>query len=510
MGELKRIISMIFLIIGFGSLVACSNNETVTEKQVKHEKDNEGSTDEPFEFTIMANLHTSEVPDGKIEELIEEKTNVQLDITWVPDTSYEEKLNTAFATGTLPDAVYMKNQTTFIRFKEAIRDGQFWEIGPYLEEFENLKNLKKQVLENTMVDGKLYTLYQGRPLSRQGFIYRKDWADNLGLSTPKTTEEFFNMAKAFTENDPDGNGKNDTIGLTDRSDLVYGAFKTVASWFGTPNNWGEIDGKLLPEFMFPAYLDTLDYFRELHSNGYINHDFPVTSSNDQIAMMKNGTAGLYVGNIGFVSTLYNDAVKLNPEVEYDVQNQVTGPDGTFGVWSIPGYGNVVMFPKSSVETEGELKKILAFYDKLMTPEVANILFYGVEGEHYTFEDGLAVSSKDVEKTNREVKPYHSLEIGEKETNGRYTSTFSSEVKEKAEYLIIDNENYLINDPTITLDSSTYIEKGGRLQQIIEDATYQYILGDTDKNGFQEAVDEWKKQGGDQIIEEFNQSYKKVK
>lgn len=95
----------------------------------------------------------------------------------------------------------------------------------------------------------MYALYQGRPLSRQGIIYRKDWADNLGLSAPTTTDEFYEMLKQFTENDPNGTGENDTIGLADRGDLNSGAFKTVASWFGTPNNWGEKDGELRPDFM---------------------------------------------------------------------------------------------------------------------------------------------------------------------------------------------------------------------------------------------------------------------
>src|SRR5690625_6385072 len=108
------------------------------------------------------------------------------------------------------------------QFKEAIRDDQFWEVGPYLDEFENLGKLKDTIVENTKVDGKVYSLYQGRPLSRQGIIYRKDWADNLGIEAPTTIEEFYEMNRAFTEDDPDGNGEDDTIGLADRADLVYG------------------------------------------------------------------------------------------------------------------------------------------------------------------------------------------------------------------------------------------------------------------------------------------------
>lgn len=90
----------------------------------------------------------------------------------MPASNYQDRMSTAFATGNMPEVANIPIEGNF---KEAIRDGQFWEIEPYLDEFENLKKLKKEILDNTRVDGKLYALYQGRPLSRQGIIYRKDW-----------------------------------------------------------------------------------------------------------------------------------------------------------------------------------------------------------------------------------------------------------------------------------------------------------------------------------------------
>lgn len=494
------------LMLGVGGLAACSNESASGAK----DSDKPKESNEKVSFTLMANLHTPEVPSDKIEKLLEEKTGVDLTIQWTPDTSYEEKLNTAFATETLPEAVFLKNQTTFVQFKEAIRDGQFWEIGPYLDEFPNLSKLNEQILANTAVDGKIYSIYQGRPLSRQGLIYRSDWAKNLGLGTPETTEDIYEMAKAFTEKDPDGNGKDDTFGLTDRSDLVYGAFKTVSSWFGTPNEWGEKDGELLPEFMFDEYVQTMDFFKDLRDNGYINQDFPVTSKEDQQAFFKNGTAGMYIGSMADVVSLHKDAVALNPDIEYDVHNNIKGPNGEFGVWAIPGYGNVVLFPKSAVESEEELKGILGFFDKLATPEIANLIFWGIEGEHYEVQDGRALASEDQDLTNREVKPYQAIEIGEPKTNGRYEGVFTLPAKEKAEELIIDNEKYLIHNPTNALDSATFAEKGELLGQKIKDATYQYILGDLDKAGFEKAIEDWKKSGGNDVIKEFNESYKKSK
>lgn len=489
-------------------LVTAACSDSSSESSGDNEGSEEGS-DGTFSFSMMANLHTPEVPDEKVLNKIEEVTNTDIEIQWVPDNNYEDRLNTAFATNSLPDAVFLKNQATFIQFREAIQDGQFWEVGQYLDEFENLSKLKQNVLDNTKVDGKLYTLYQGRPLSRQGIIYRTDWAENLGLEAPTTTDEFMEMVRAFTEDDPDGNGKDDTFGLTDRSDLIYGAFKTVSSWFGTPNYWGEKDGQLLPEFMFDEYVQTMDFFKEMHENGYINQDFPVTSKPDQQEFIKNGTAGVYVGAMSDVGSLRDDAIAINPDAQFDVHNHVEGPNGEFGIWSIPGYGNLVMFPKSSVESEEELKKILGFFDQMMSPEVANYAYWGFEGEHYELVDGAA-KVLDSDKNEREVKPYQAIEIGEPETNGRYLGYFDYEPKAKSEELFLENEEHLINDPTVPLYSETYVKEGGTLQQIITDATYNYILGQIDKDGFDKAIEEWKSQGGDKIIEEYNASYEESK
>ena len=457
-----------------------------------------------FEISIMTPLHTAEVPDSKIQKLIEEKTNVKLDIQWIPASTFVDRMTTAFATDSLTDIVNIPMEGSF---KEAIRDGQFWEIGPYLDEFENLGKLKEETIENTTVDGKIYALYQGRPLSRQGMIYRKDWADNLGLSAPTTIDEFYDMLKQFTENDPDGNGKDDTIGLVDRGDLTSGAFKTVASWVGTPNDWGEKDGKLLPAFMFPEYKETMDLFKELRENGYINLDFPVTSKPDQQDLMKNGTGGVYVGCMCDVRGINADGLQLNPDAEFDVHNNVKGRHGEFSVQSASGFNHPYLFPKASVETEEDLKLILKFMNDLMDPEIANILFWGIEDEHYTVVDGKAVPIEDSEKISREVTPYNTIEVGEPATNGRLLGNYDEEPAHgKAEELYIDNENHLIKNPIIPLDSDTYDEDGEGLDQIIEDATYNYMLGEIDEAGFDEAIETWKKQGGEKVIEEYSKAY----
>ncbi|MEX1029049.1 MAG: extracellular solute-binding protein [Paenibacillaceae bacterium] len=485
-------------------LSSCVNSDSLNN-------DGNGSSSNRFELTIMANLHTQEVPSSKIEMVLEQMTNTDLHIQWVPDGHYEEKLKAAFAMGTLPQAVYLKNQDSFAMFKDAIRDGQFWEIGPYLEQFENLSKLKANVLQNTSVDGRIYSLYQERSLSRQGVIYRKDWADHLGISTPRTTEDLFEMAKQFTENDPDQDGLHNTIGLADRSDLIYGAFKTVSSYYETPNNWGVNNGQLLPEFMFQSYIDTMDFFKRIYEKGYINQDFPVTSKINQLALIKNGTAGIYIGSMGDVDSLYYDAIELNPNIEFAVSNRISKQGGKEGIWSIPGYGTIVLFPRTAIKDETELMKVLSFFDKLMSTEASNLIVWGIEGEHYQIsaEQQADTSIVAYDVKDREVKPYEALEIGGPDTNGRYEGNFAYAVKERADELVRDNESMLIDDPTAPLDSETNNEMGLGLQNIIDDATYLYILGEIDGSGFDKAIRSWKEQGGDQVIKQFNDAWLEV-
>lgn len=464
--------------------------------------------EEPTKITIMLPLNTSETPPDTIKNEVEKLTNTKLTYQFFPADTYEEKLNTSFATGSLPQVTYLKNSTTFIQMKEAIKDGQFWEIGPLLSEFPNLSKMKPEILNNTKVDDKLYTLYIGRPLARQGMIYRKDWADKLGLSAPTNVDELLAMAKAFTEQDPDGNGQKDTIGLVDRNELVYGAFKTVSSWFGTPNYWGTKDGQLEPEFAFDQYYDTMDFFKALRDGGYMNQDFAATSKTDAVKMFTSGKAGMYIGgSMQDIDSLNKDLIKNVPDAVLDTHSMVAGPDGKFAQWMIPGYNNVVLFPKSAVKDEAELKKILAFFDKMMTPEVANLMYWGIEGVHYTVVDGKAKASDDKELTEREVKGYKDSVIGEAETNGMYPPFVDLPGRIHAEELVLENVKVGVADPTAALDSNTYTEKGVELQQIITDATYQYMYGQIDRAGFEKAVQDWKSRGGDSIIQEFNAAAK---
>lgn len=495
------------IVLAVGSMLAGCNNST--ETPVSSQKPSSTTTaNTPVKFTIMANLQTTEVPSDKLEKFIEEKTNSQIEIQWVPDGSYDEKFQAALATGALPQAAFIKNAASFVLMRDAIKNGQFWEIGPYLQDYPNLSKLDPKILQNTKVNGKIYSLYQERQPARSGLVFRKDWLDQVGMAVPTTTDEIYQVLKKFKEADLAGGGK--TIPLADRNDLVYGSFKTIATLFGTPNGWGVVDGKLVPEFMTKGYMDTLNFYKKLYDEGLINKDFPVTSKNDQENLLFTNRSGMLVGNMTGTKALQDKTVINFPETVFDVSNDLKGPDGKNVTWGASGYGTILLFPKASVKTEAELKSILGVFDKFFDKELANTLKYGLKDEnHHTLDaDGKIIPSTDSKLIDKDVRPYLSLALAD--ITNVSPQKYNAPVQEKAFHMANDAVQFMVTDPTASLDSATHTERGNRLQEQVRDATYQYILGKIDAKGYEAAMDKWLKDGGQKIMDEYNEQYASLK
>lgn len=455
-------------------------------------------------ISIMAPLHFPQQPSKEMISEIERLTEVKLDIRWVPEGVYTDKMNTSLTTNSLGKVTYVKF-SDYNLVKNAIRSEAFWEIGPYLHEFPNLKQLNYAILNQTSVDGKIYGLYTERPSSRQGVIIRQDWLDNLHLSAPQTIDELYEVMKQFTYNDPDQNGKQDTIGLVDRNDLVYGVFKTLSSYFGTPNNWKIDNYRFVPEFVTAEYMDTMNFMKKLYEEKIINQDFALTSKEVQRDKFINGIAGVYIGSMTDVQRLSREAKDLNPKSELTLINHIEGPTG-YKVWSIPNYNGLFLFSKKTITSELELRQVLRFFDRTMDKDVANLMMYGFEGRHYKLEDGKIILPEETTDLRvQEVSPLYSLMIADISNKNIMEVAKKERLTALADQLSKENESFLVDDPTVSLSSATNDEKNMELSTIIVDATYNYIIGNINADGFQQEVEKWRARGGNQIIREYGES-----
>lgn len=462
------------------------------------------SSDSRQYISILAPLHFPQQPAIDIMDEIERLTGVELDVKWIPEGVYTDKMNTGLTTNSLPKVTFVKF-TDYNLVKNAIRSDAFWEIGPYLQDYSNLKKLDPAILDQAAVDSKIYGLYTERPSSRQGVIIRQDWLDRLQLLKPQSLDDLYEVMRQFTYNDPDGNGKQDTIGLVDRNDLVYGVFKTLSSYFGTPNNWEVENGHLIPEFMTEEYMDTMNFMRKLYNEGIMNHDFALTSKEIQRDRFIRGEAGVLIGSMTDVQRLSIEARALNPDADFTLVNRIEGPDG-YKVWSIPNYNGLFLFSKKTIPTEQELKQILQFFDRTMDKDVANLMMYGVEGRHYRIDNSKVILPEETSQLRvYEVSPLYSLMIADIGNTNIMKVAKKEQLTYLADQLSEDNESFVVNDPTVSLSSSTFDEKNAELSALITDATYNYILGNIDADGFAQEIERWRRSGGDQIMEEYDAS-----
>ena len=113
-------------IISF-SLVGCNSSSSSDSSSGKKDKD----------ITIMAPTFSLENPTEESPTLtaLEEYTGKDIQVTWVPNSSYEDKFNVTMASGDLPELMIVTGKSA--GFISSAEKGAFWELLERLQEFKS-------------------------------------------------------------------------------------------------------------------------------------------------------------------------------------------------------------------------------------------------------------------------------------------------------------------------------------------------------------------------------------
>lgn len=122
------------------------------------------------------------------------------------------KLVSSFVTGTNPDL--MSDGPTRL-FDVEVKYGVWEDMTPWIEKDPELAavvaKLDKSAMEIVNLEGKQWALPQAKMLV--SLFARKSWLEKFGFDIPRDWSEILKAAQAFTFQDPDGNGKDDTVGF---------------------------------------------------------------------------------------------------------------------------------------------------------------------------------------------------------------------------------------------------------------------------------------------------------
>ena len=123
-------------------------------------------------------------------------------------------------------------------------------------------------------------------------IVRRDWMDNLGLQDPENLDEFVALMAAFANNDPDGNGFDDTIGYN--VNFLNALGKWVILGIAPECNvytWVEEDGRFVPSWTTEAFRDVVSTYSLLYSTGGLDPEFYSKSPNNVMEDFASGKLG---------------------------------------------------------------------------------------------------------------------------------------------------------------------------------------------------------------------------
>lgn len=247
-------------------------------------------TSERKTITIMAGI--ADATKGDLEnywetKYIEELYNV--DIVWkvFPFEQFKEKVSMAFISGEKIDLILRGNsgQTAFSTTEVA----KFAEQGFILPLNDLIDNntywLKQRFEENPdwktayiTPDGNIYCIPKYNEayhtLSPSKMYINRLFLENLGMAEPKTTEEFKAYLKAAVENDGNGNGEKDELGLVGCAGVYVRLTTTfiMQSAFSFDDGLDRLyleDGVVTASYTNAEFLEGLKYMNDLYNEGLI-------------------------------------------------------------------------------------------------------------------------------------------------------------------------------------------------------------------------------------------------
>lgn len=488
-------------------------------------------------LSIMLPLLEAQAPaeDGRIHQALEEFTGKQLDVTWVPNSNYLDRTNVTLASDSLPEVMVVQDNKlpAFVQSAEA---GAFWDLTDRLADYPNLVAENEQTLRNSSVNGTVYGLFRGRDPMRTAVILRRDWLDNLGLQPPETVEDLHTIAKAFTEQDPDGNGQNDTYGLVfpqwpGGGYASASPYDVIETWFGAPNGWGERDGKLVPGFSTPEFVEANRFVKRMVDEDLVNPDFATLNADGWNDPFFNGQGGIIVdvsSRAGVIMELFKEQDPENYGDYVTIAGNLAGPDGERHAYPTIGYNGLLTISRQSVTSEEELDDVLTVLDKLSSEEGQILLNNGLEGENFTVTDteeggqelpgpgiGYAAPIEDNDEArvmHNDVRAFAQMSTS---TNGyRAYDLLPADQPERELWdlrwsLHDRDEQTAVHNPALPLISETQIQRGAQIDRIINDARVRFYAGEIDENGLEAEIQRWYQEGGQQIVDELNEQYAKI-
>ncbi len=458
-------------------------------------------------------LSYSPPPTPKDDNQYWQELETRLGVTWeadlVPIDGYDERIATTFAGGDLPDLFFLLPGTTRPLIYQAFEQGAFTDLTDIVEsdqinEYPNLAAYPAYLWDATRVNGRVWGVPKPVLRNNDPTTYRRDWGDALGYETLDNAQTISDMLVAMSNEDPDGNGSQDTWGV---APFGGGWFNFIFNqMFRVPYGWRlNDDGSLTSSIETDEYRQSLEYIVELNANGAYHPDSASLNVTQAQELLLGGRAGISTNGFAAVFGPSGSRATVQEIVpEADLHPIVLpGHDGGEGVsYQTPGIFGFTSISAQAAQDEERLHELLRVMNYLVAPfgsEESTFLLYGIPGVHSEAlpEGGFTSTEQGTADRSALVYPFLS-------ENYFYYPGMPGE----AEFAQQHNEamaEVAIGNPTAGLYSETQGEEGATLNQLIADTYTAIVTGREPIDALDAMIEEWQSRGGDQIRQEYEEA-----
>ena len=438
--------------------------------------------------------------------ILEDATGYHVEYDMLPADNVEEKLNLIVASQEPYDVIIIGGSNDLIM--NYAKAGALLDLNPYLASMPRMSAAINDYERQTFTIGDgLYAIgmqspaFDGRGQINNTVFIRQDYLDALKLSMPTTLDEFTAMLRAFKDYE-NGTG-NPTVPLTLTSSNIF--LNCVVGAFGMPNDWNEVEGKLVHRATDERILDYLKYMKALYQEGLIDVDYPANKASNVYEKFSTGiAASAYLSCYNYSN--FGDGMKeLQPASIISYMPPLAGANGEDGVGVTAGGMDRVAFVPVWCEN---VEHVMNWMELKLEPSVFENVTIGVEGTHFTVDENgerWPILPVFTNERGQSVNYYTGRPAKE------YAEYWMLRVKKRAD--IWDAWSYMNLDPAFT--EKTVISYTGyapnfessedvaSLNALLSDMCLKIIAGDSTTDEYAAFLNEWMSEGGERMIEEYN-------
>jgi len=264
----------------------------------------------------------------------EQLLGIKVNYKWVVDGSmYDQKLGLSINSGDIPD-MFRVSPAQLHLFHEAGLLADLTDVYAAEASAKTRDVLTQDTisLKAGTIDGRLWgiPLTDAAVASASLLWIRQDWVDRLSIDAPVSMADVLEISRRFTEEDPDGNGVNDTLGLCVTKSL-WGAIANLQGFFNGyhayPGIWYEQGSSLVYGSVQPEMRAALLALQEMYAKGQLDREFGVKDINQVTETIAQGKCGMEFG------VWWNPYHPLN-------QSQANDPHAFWSAFPIPSVDGV--------------------------------------------------------------------------------------------------------------------------------------------------------------------------